>query len=421
MSLGAVTAAALTDHSARAKGLYVDGVDVAIQPALFPGAGNRMGAPISSVKVQELGPGGVSSMTFQVDDPSNAFAPIDGAEVRFQDLVQDYTIFRGWVQSYKSTPAFGDQGRVWDITAVGPEALLDWAAVTTTALSWAADAMTTTAAVVAQIIAACTGYGPLRSAADDTANDGKSTAAFPTANYEVFPTVVPGSGNAACTISIGTSMRQAILQAMAAIGQIAFPKHSPFTVTTWDTLITVDMAYNLRMWSRTDSLAALKMPDDYTALTVTDTPAAADAAEGLTYDVDATSIPRAVIVTGTGVTVVTPDGSGKVGPVAVLSDATITTAAAATAAGRAYLATTRLGLRGTWRWTDRAAVPAARVGTLVTITDARILGGSPLIAAVFGIDRSFQPSGREDWTVTYGGLPRSAARILRRWTRGNRD
>jgi hypothetical protein len=61
MALGAVTAAALTDHSARAYGLYVNGLDLIKQPSV-PG----YGVPIDSIHVREAGPGGVSSMSFTV-------------------------------------------------------------------------------------------------------------------------------------------------------------------------------------------------------------------------------------------------------------------------------------------------------------------------------------------------------------------
>ncbi len=420
--LGAVLAAGpAAGLPARTKGLYVDGLDVLLAPALFPGAGNRMGVPIESVKVQELGPGGVSSMTFVVEDPTaSAFAAVEGSEVRLEDLANGYTIFRGWIQSWDVEPSHGEQGRTWTITCIGPEALLDWGAVTTTSLSWAIDDMRNTFDyIVARILAASTGYGPLRAAAVDDDTTQVSSAAFPVMN---LANGITAGYSSALTIQIGTTIREAIRQAFAALNAMRQGSRSVFAYSgPIDLVVTVDMQLNLRVWYPKDpSLGTVQAPSDYSALVATNTPGSSTNTEGLKYSVDASSIPRGVIVTGTGVTVVTMDGSGRPGPVQIITDPTITTVVAATSAGRAYLAGRRAGIRGSYRWTDRAPTIGAHTGSKLTLTDNRVIGLVPLDTPVFGIDRTFTGA-REDWTITFGGLPRSAARILRRWTRGNRD
>jgi hypothetical protein len=123
-----------------------------------------------------------------------------------------------------------------------------------------------------------------------------------------------------------------------------------------------------------------------------------------------------VIVKGTGVTVFVSDGTGKEGPVANLVDTTITTAAAAAVAGRNYLAPYLTQARGSYVLSDRAPSTQSYPGGFVTISDAR-LGLSTVDFAVGSVTRTFNPSQRENWTVTFGGQAPSAAGLMRQLTR----
>src|SRR4051812_18177138 len=116
----------------RPKMLYLAGNDVLRPQGTL---GNTFGVPLESVEVTEAGAGGVSSMTFRIDDPNIAIVVNDGDEVRFYDQTNGVPIFTGWVQHWSYDPDFGNQGRTIAVQCIGVDALLDWA-VTTVALTF---------------------------------------------------------------------------------------------------------------------------------------------------------------------------------------------------------------------------------------------------------------------------------------------
>lgn len=385
MAVGAILATALKGIGTPPKGLYLDGLDVVKRPG-----GSGMGTPIDTVRVTEAGPGGVSSMEFVIDDPALAVAVTDGMEVRFQDHTLDYPIFLGWVQSYSVRPAFGDTGRQIAVTAVGAEAVIDWA-VLANDITFPAFSGTTFAAIAQRIVGNAIGLGPIRAGSLTGVFEGNQ--AFPILDSGWF---IPST----ITIKAGTTVREALRMM---ISQAAAAGWLPVVTT-------VDFYYGLRAFTESSR------PGDYATLVLTNVFASASNSETLNYDVDTAGVIRGVMVRGTGVTVIVVDGSGRMGPIAVLDDTTVTTAAMATAAGVAYLNAFRSGLRGRFGQSDRAGSAVIHAGGFVQITDARV-GLAAEFLRIMRIGRTFNPSGRENWVVDFGGLPPSGAALIRHLTR----
>lgn len=397
MAVAAVLAAALTNHAARSRGLYVGGVDVTFEPG---SGGNRYGVAIESIVVTESGPGGVSSMTFTIDDPLIEVAIEDGLGVRYEDLGRETTTFLGFVQAFSIEPGFGGQGRTIRVTAVGVEAVLDWAKVATTLVYDPAGAILYSLNDVIQgIVANAVGLGPIR-----------ALSGYGAINSNQEGPIVSGLGpvSSLLTIPAGTTVREAIRLAWQSLG------FGIGSIGAQDLMWTVDFTYGLRVW--TTSPLGLERPDDYGTETIVDTALSAAVAESLSYAWDAAGVVRGVIVIGTGVTVTVGDGSGKPGLIATLRDPALTTAAMATSAGVAYLNGFSPTVRGSYSRTDREPDAAIHAGGRVVISDtAAGLSTKPL--RIMQVRKTFNGSNREDWTIAFGGLPPSGAALIRRLTR----
>lgn len=389
MPNAAVVAAALTNHAARSKLLAIGGVDVVFQPGA---SGNGYGVPIDTVEVIESGPGGVSSLTAIASDPGIALLLTDGQDVRFHDLVNDVPIFTGWLQSWGYVPDFGQQGRRISFSAIGPEILLDWAIVPP---SLTIVSGTDVVTAIQMAVAAAVGTGPLRAF-----SAGGASAPSSQAN----------------PIQWGTLSTSIVTDTLVLSGTLREVLRS---ITTYvvgghgygGAYVTVDMTYGLRVW--------FSGPSDWNTLTIIDTSASAIVAEGLSHDVDAAAIVRGVYITGGNAagTGLVSDGTGKLGPIAELSDSTILTASALQVAGQAYLNSFAAGERGSFSLTDHTPDLAVHGGSSVSVGDARLGAAvSPVGGRIAQIKKTFQPV-RQTWVVSYGGLPPSLTRALRRLTR----
>jgi hypothetical protein len=389
----AIVAAALNTAASRSKGLFVGSVDVIADPV----APVDYAVPIESVTIDHKGPCGVSSMTFTVEcyGVPAAVSIADGMDVRFYDFTNTRTLFAGFVDHVDIENLPGDRGTVYRVECVGYEAILDWSVLAADLTIPQGTAVDTAVQIV---FASCTGTSLGRINA--TANpSGPSTDANPIGVSGVLPfPFVP------LTIPAGTTMREAIRQCAA---QIAFADPTESLVST------VDFNGGLRFFVT----AAVDLGGvsnwNFSAIN-NDSPSSSNG-EVTSYGIDAAQY-RGVLVKGTGVTVFVPNGSGKEGAIAVLTDTTITTIAQATVAGNAYLASYATQARGSYQLTDKAPATSSIPGGKVTITDQR-LGLSATVFSVGSLRRTFNNSQRENWTVAFGGQPPSVAALARQLTR----
>jgi hypothetical protein len=395
MALGAVLAAALTDHSQRITAIYIDGVDVSKEPA----TPSRYAVPGNTISINELGPDGVSSMEFTIEcTTALPITVLDGAEVRFEytSLTPAYRYFRGWVDHVDYENMDGDVGTRFKVRCTGIEAALDWMVLPADTVIAAG---TDPGVAVQMLLTASTGtVGGIFNAAGSGTGSGTSSQATPiiTGWAPVYALA------SAVTVSAGTTLREGIRQITA---------QSPGSLG--GIFATVDFWGGLRYF---DGLT------DNVVITVDDDPPVNGPGENTTYGIDASQV-RQVVVKGTGVTATVSDGSGKPGATAVLVDATITTIAAAQQAGSGYLRQYASAIRGQWTYTDYdgGGNGIHAFQTFGGIADAR-LGLTGTNQQVSAIARSnFHGGGssnnKEDDTFSFGGRPPSVTALTRQLTR----
>lgn len=392
----AVIGAALNTAASRGYGLWIDGLDVSKEPA----TPSRYGVLADSIELTLAGPGGVSSLTFTIDDPQRLITISDGQNVRFERIgTQVMPVFQGFVQSWSVVPDFGQQGRSITVTCIGVETLLDWC-ITSVDLTFTTIQNLT--AMIQAAVAACPGTFALRAFVGGS----NGTQATPMGedsaqNLDQAGAVVP------VTVPLGTTLREAI----NIITRSSWKVGGAGTVTGY--WATVDMWNGLRYWRQIDSVA---IPSDARSFTLNS--GGAVRPNALSYDVDASSIVRGVIVKGTGVTQAVFDGSGRPGKVVVLTDTTITTAAAALTAGTSYLAQWAPSIRGTVDLEVDDAAPDGYFGIAkLTITETGSgLSGSAYIVQSAAFRDIFGPLGA-NVTFAFGGQVPSGAAYIRQLTR----
>lgn len=385
MALGAVVGAALATGTARPFALWLNEVDVVKEPGSA-----RYGVSIDSVSVKLQGPGGVSSMTFTLDDPQSVLAPTDGMAVRFRSLTFDTPLFTGYVESFDGTPDFGQQGRSWQITATGVETLLDWL-VLGSDYTWSSGA--SFAPAIQALLASCVGHHELRAF---TGTDDWGLPDQPIARFQSVTNSGPD-----LLIRAGTTLRNGINLLLT---------NSNIASLYLGAFVTVDHHMGLRAWP---IVAALTMPNgDGSAAIGTGSAFAND----LTYTVDTTALIRNVVIANASGTWTGSDGSGKPGRSVVISDATITTAAQAAATISTTLARNTTGIRGTFGLFDWGGFFGADdLMRKLLLTDGNVGATGTYLMAQLAL--TFPGGTTERVGVTFGGLPASAALLLRRLTR----
>ncbi len=396
----ALVGAALNTHASRAFGLWVGGVDVIADPVAPP----DYWVPIDSVHVQEAGPGNVSSMDFVIE--CSGISPLvvgDGMDVRFWNLnaTNQYPIFLGWIDHVDIENMPGDVATRYQVACTGIEAVLDWSLITS---DMTIPAATTPESAVLACVGNATGnaLGWLSALVN-----GNLTGSSDYIAGGVADGIAP-SLNAAVVITAGTTLRAAILQVA---GQV--------TIVNGATSPQIPINVSVGMYGYLLFFTYLSTAH-FNAITLDDDPplSASPPAENLKYGIDASQV-RGVIVKGTGVTAFVGDGSGKPGAVALVSDTTITTTAAAQSAGTAYLTQYASQIRGSFEQQDWAptVLSVQRPGGAVHIGDARVAPVN-IDAMITGIDKTWNPSQRENWLVSFGGNPPSVTALTRQLTRG---
>ena len=406
MALGAITATALTDHSAKAKSLWIDGLDILKQPSGTQGS--LYGVELDSVKVIERFPGQVSSMTFSISDPAAVATVAEGAVVRFFDHTTSLPLFLGWVDQWSAHPAYGGKGRRIDVECTGIEALLDWCVIP---VDLTFPLLTAISDAIQSMVAVCIGTGPLKAFADISGGN-SSIAKGIGSNISLTLLAIPPAGGPV-TITAGTTLREGIRQILpfAALTVAGLPY-------TNVGVATVDFFGGLRV-ELTGSFGNLISYADRADLTLDTGAGQRPASLDLSFDGGGA---HSVYVKGANAagTGVVGDGTGLIGATAYVSDATSQDAISLQTVGSTYLQQQRNSVRG--RVTAEAVTPGStnstsawfRPGSRLFVTDASVgATGSYMTSAV---EKTFQASGTEDWTVDFGGIPFTAAHLIRRLT-----
>lgn len=386
------------------KSLWVDGTDVLKQTG---GAGG-FGTLLSSIEHTENAPPGVSSLKFTIRDPGKAITLRRGMWVLYHNHVTDRPYFRGFLQTWTMKP--DGLGRVFSVRCIGVDALPDWCVVPSLSLP---AGTTITQAILAAAAVAITPGIQLRAFATQSINDTGGSQGGPIAAF------TGDFGNIHVDLVVdyvqtsAMSLRETINALFAASKVSIFDEFSgALSTAPYIGVTTVDPWLGLRVYGKTST------PSDYATLTVLDTPAGTFVADGLGHAVDVGDVPAGVFVqggtpAGTGPT---PLGDGLPGPIRILSAPGATTDAGRRAAASAYLADHgAITQRGGFRLDDNAVTTNVRAGSLLDLTDAET--GATGTYKIAQIVRTFTAL-RETWQVTYGGLPPSVTRSIRRLTRG---
>lgn len=419
MALGPVLAAALTNHGAHPYGLYVGGLDV-IAPT---GAG--YGVDVTTISLTEAAPDAVSSMAFTVQDPTSQVAlPVEGSEVAFFDLANDWILFRGSVETVDLMPRYGGNGRDIAVTATGIEAWLDWAVlqndytVNNVSLREDVDFLLNGGPGITRP----TFESPVRCMVDPAGAAGSSFDQPTAPDYPVGFGLQTGNIQLGAVVPAGTTMREALRQVVAAHG---YQSIAADPTLGFEEYITLDFWFGLRMWNGDGTSASstytYQVPTDYPTLTISDTTAGTHATGALSYTIDYGDEVHDVYVKGANAagSGYFSDGTGQRGRQAVVN-ADSTDATGARQAASAYFAERVVGTRGTLTLTDWAPDDQYRAGSLLVITDANVgLSGSTF--RIFDISKSFLSNGRQTWSVSFGGPRPSGVRLIRRLTRDTLD
>lgn len=396
------------------RGLYVNSTDVRLKSGI---GGNRYGVPLDTISVVENGPGGVSSMTFTIEDPLSEITVSIGDPILYVDNGSGVIEFRGWVQHFTAT-VFG-LGRAWEVEGQGTEAILDW--ITVPAMTFAAGTPVPTA--VQQALAAGISPGGFALNTGWT-NNTQGTMALPMGDLSA---ATLGNTYAFLDTALTTTtdtLREVIRQIItaASVSNNLTGSTEPLTSqVNW----TVDYYFGLRMW--VGGSVSTAHPGDYSTLVIKDDLSGANIqAANLQHETDGGGVIRGVYVIGGNANGTGPimDGTGLPGPIATLEDSTILTSAARDLAGAAYLVDKAQAIRGSFdrqTFTDTSTLSAhIQAGSLVSITDAQVSLTSQLFV-IGSITKTYHGGGLETWSVTYGGLPPSLPRALRRLTRAVRN
>lgn len=416
----AATTLGLTGLGAHPYVLLLNGLDVIKQAG-----GSGFGVAVESIHVTEAGPGAISSMTFTIDDPAGAVAMTDGIAVEYRASgTSDPPIFRGEVEGYAPTPAFGT-GRSIDVRCVGIEAWLDrimsliatdssgnfvsgttpWHVLTGNATPGGASVPVGWSVM---------DPGPIGTPVLGPVNEGQRFAGV--SNNATFAQLQAGTF-APFSIPAGTSLREYMNQLLARMivpgGAAGLP-----AAGTW--LLTIDFDGTVRFWRdyAPPNTGLRFQPEDYTTLAIADTVAGSIRAWP-EHSIELDEVEHEVFVAGfdAASSGMFGDGTGLRGRRGTLTDPTLTTRALAAAAAAAYLASKTPNVRGGFDITDWNPPATIHAGSLLTIDDAQIGLSSSTPFRIYQIDKTFHGDGSQDWSVAYGGLPPSGAKLLRKLTR----
>lgn len=413
-AFAAVIATQLTDHSARSKRLCFDGQDMLLSDRTA--TANRAGIPLETITVTEQGPGGVSSLSCSIDDPLIAVQLAEGQAVEYWDITRDRPLFLGFIQALSIYPQ--GTGRRIDVTCVGIEALLDWMIVPACTIP----AGTWMAAAIQSLVYQATGVGwTLRAFTQPSGLEDYGSQPYPIAG------LFPGFPATTDVVSVdGVTLREACLQVID-------------TCNTWYTgtgaAVTIDFYSGVRLFnvngpSPSSSVITISAQSDMATMHIDNNPvpgAGYLSTQGLNVHLDQGGITRGVYIQGANAagTGLVSDGSGVPGPVATMSEPASNSIALKNAFGLAYLAG--------FSQSARIAAPFDPIDKTVIDTDNYRPGSyvwfqpdgqtfaNATLFTLMAITKTFHGGNQESWLLDIGGLAPSAAKQLRRLTRGTRS
>lgn len=407
MPLAPVVAAALTSGGSRSKGLYLNGLDVIASPV----KGNSYGVAVDSVKVREVAAGQVSSLECVVSDPQAELTVFPGMLVRYEDFTQAFPILTGFLDDW-SASAWGI-GRRIVLQVRGVETILDWCYVPALTIAAGTEAHAGVQAIAAQAYGV--GAPALNTATPQPPVVGSSQA-FPLQLGFTLGSVVTSSS---WSWAGGTLRRalQGFLDALLVDVVGVVPGFGGGGIRYG---VTIDPWLGLRVF-RTDfgrPTGAL----DCAGITLAQSGASGRPAD-TQHGTNGAGAARQAVVTGPGGTFIVSDGSGVPGPTVAISDTNATSAARGQAIGYAKLATDSLGTGGSVVADGTVTLVTGGVqrrawGSALDLTDAQAGastaadGTYPIVA----IEKAFQASGDEVWTIAYGTEEPRGSQLLRRLT-----
>lgn len=395
--IGASLAVGLT---APARSLWIGGLDVVLKPGT---PGNKYGVPIETVDITEAGPGGVSSMTFTIDDPLLEVTLAEGQFVRLFNHLRGLPEFAGLIQGWTIRPV--TTGRQIDVVCQGLEVALDWLMIPSLTIPAGTDMVAAIQSAYANTVGTAP---PLRAFAASgvlscqaTPIEGVFMGTFPAAYALVFTNV---------------TLRQAIQSIFQAC--IVQPATDPYVFD-----VTVDFYSGLRVIWATYIYATGTMgvgsPSDWATIPNTETHA------DLKNSGDAGGAFHNVLVIGgnaAGSGLVT-DGTGLPSKTAQLNDPSILTAAARDQAGRTYLIGKGVVTRGSLRFeeptfeTTMAPGTEYHPGSSLQVNDAQAMPNFGIRST--NLQKRLYANGRADWTFAFGGNPPELSAQVRRLTAGS--
>lgn len=387
-----------------------------------------------SVDIVEAGPGAVSSMSFEIDDPTSSIDIPDGAEIRMWDYVRDLPMFLGFLEhpEIRLWPAVG---RTITVSAYGIESLLDSCiagplAYLNTGPFIHGNDQISSAFRISDLIQVLAGFTGLRAGAEGPPINPYVASSLLNPVSGTGPS--SGTGYAdliAAGVAVpdltGLSVRAGLDAFTAATeAQITGPVYPPVYPGVF---LSVDFWGGIRYFNF-GSGDTTWLPSDYATLTIDDSAGGAVAASDITWSEDHSpgAIVNAVYVKGaaaasTGWVV----GDTRTGRHEALATTTGTTPEAMLAAAFPLIGSMGSPVgRGTLRLEDYTPTNV-HPGSQMVITEPR-LGWSSKVMLVTSIAKRIVPgSVAQDWTVSFmdAGLtpargPESAMRWVRKVTRG---
>jgi len=396
--------------------LFVRGLDL-IRPL-----GQQAQAPgidPGDLKVTSRGPNAPGTLEFTIDDPFGTLIINDGDDVRFMDNGNDVIVWYGFVERVTYRPH--DVGQAIDVVANDIDIMLDWLCLAADMPTFTITGSTTieVATFIQSALEQCIGCGvQLRAFVNTGGAAAASSQAVPLQAGQFL--LFSDTGVLSIAPTKGSSLRS-ILQSLAQ--NIYQQDLVTFVLFYANPSAMVDEWQGLRWWglAHNDGIVS---PSDWPALQISDTAAGPTRAAGLEHTLDAAAVIRSLVLIGGDFTFNYNDGTGKPGKTSVVTDAAMLVGTLGKpvidAWAQNYLHGFAAKFRGQAPIEDWTPTPGVHVGGPVTVLDpsAPQASGSYTIGQ---IDRTFHGSGRQDWTVTYGGIRASGAVLMRRLTRSVRQ